>query len=59
MRNYKNLEIAMGSLFEVETQILICVELEFLNKNDILELSDLLVSEAKMINGLINKIKTS
>jgi len=53
------LEIAIGSLFEVETQLLICVELDFFNKTDITELSNLLDKEARMINGLINKIKNS
>jgi len=51
------LEIAMGSLFEVETQITICEELNFLILEDTKEIKILLTKEAKMINSLISKIK--
>ncbi|WP_299337965.1 four helix bundle protein [uncultured Psychroserpens sp.] len=53
------LEIAMGSLFEVETQLLIAQKLEFLNKEELKSILELLNTEAKMINSLINKIKNS
>ena len=53
------LEIAMGSLFELETQLTIFVELHFLNPNDTQELQQLLTQEAKMINSLITKVKAS
>lgn len=49
------LEIAMGSLFEVETQITICEELNFLILEDTKEIKILLTKEAKMINSLISK----
>ncbi len=49
------LEIAMGSLFEVETQITICEELNFLILEDTKEIKILLAKEAKMINSLISK----
>ena len=53
------LEIAMGSLFELETQIIIIQELDFMSSDELRELFKLLDKEAKMINGLINKIKNS
>jgi len=51
------LEIAMGSLFELETQLILTLELEFLSKTELNESLELLNKEARMINGLINKIK--
>ncbi|MFX0555915.1 four helix bundle protein [Maribacter sp. CXY002] len=51
------LEIALGSLFEVQTQLIISEELKFLNKSDLQSVFELLEFEAKMINSLINKIK--
>lgn len=53
------LEIAMGSLFELQTQLLICQELEFLTKEELLNLFLSLDKEARMINSLIIKIKNS
>jgi four helix bundle protein len=53
------LEIAIGSLFEVETQLIISQELEFINNDELKTIFELLNKEAKMINSLINKIKTS
>jgi four helix bundle protein len=51
------LEIAMGSLFELETQLIITEELKFIKSSE-LELTFLLIQkEAKMINSLIQKIK--
>ena len=51
------LEIAMGSLFEVETQLIIAQELGFIPKTELKTIFELLNKEAKMINSLINKIK--
>lgn len=51
------LEIAMGSLFEVETQLTICERLGFCDKSDLSDILQLLNTEAKMINSLISKIK--
>ncbi|RMB57998.1 four helix bundle protein [Dokdonia sinensis] len=51
------LEIAMGSLFEVETQVTICEELKYLSQEETKEIKILLIQEAKMINSLITKIK--
>lgn len=53
------LEIAIGSLFEVETQLTIAQDLEFLSSKELEDVFELLTKEAKMINSLINKIKNS
>ena len=53
------LDIARGSLFEIETQLIIANELQFLSNEDIKEIILLLEKEARMINSLINKIKNS
>jgi len=53
------LEIAIGSLFELETQIVIIEELDLINHDELKSLFELLDKEAKMINGLINTIKKS
>lgn len=53
------LEIAIGSLFEVETQLIIAQELKFINPEDLEIIFILIQKEAKMINSLINKIKSS
>lgn len=53
------LEIAMGSLFEVHTQLIIIQELNFINSEDLESIFELLETEGKMINGLINTIKNS
>ncbi|MAX69671.1 MAG: diversity-generating retroelement protein bAvd family protein [Flavobacteriaceae bacterium] len=53
------LEIAIGSLFEVETQLTISQELGFIESENLKPIFELLDKEAKMINSLINKIKYS
>lgn len=53
------LEIAMGSLFETETQLIISQELGFIPKEDLITIFKLLNKEAKMINSLITRIKNS
>jgi four helix bundle protein len=53
------LEIAIGSLFEVETQIIICIELQLIEKEETNIILALITKEAKMINSLITKIKNS
>lgn len=53
------LEIALGSLFEVETQIIIIKELQLVSEEELKEVFELLEKEGRMINGLINKIKKS
>jgi four helix bundle protein len=51
------LEIAMGSIFEVETQLIIAQELEFIKSEELKAIFSLIQKEGKMINSLINKIK--
>ncbi|WP_282134796.1 four helix bundle protein [Seonamhaeicola maritimus] len=53
------LEIAIGSLFEVETQLIIAQELKFIEIKELETVFSLIQKEAKMINSLINKIKNS
>ena len=53
------LEIAMGSLFEVETQLIISQELGFIPEENLKFIFELLNKEARMINSLINRIKNS
>ena len=53
------LEIAIGSLFEVETQLIIAQELEFIKPQELEDIFILVQKEGKMINSLINKIKNS
>jgi len=51
------LEIAMGSLFELETQLIISKELGFIKPETLVPVFENIEKEAKMINSLINKIK--
>ncbi len=51
------LEIAMGSLFEVETQLIISQELKYLKTNELEIIFNLIQKEAKMMSSLINKLK--
>jgi len=53
------LEIALGSLFEVETQLIIIKELNFIKTDNLAPIMTLIEKEGKMINTLINKIKNS
>ena len=51
--------IARGSRAELETQLLGCVEVGFLNEDEILEAMDLLTEIGKMLNALISKLRNS
>lgn len=51
------LEIALGSLFEVQTQLIISVELGFIKEKNTKELLGFIEMEAKMINALTKRIK--
>lgn len=53
------LEIAMGSLFELETQLIISKELQLITSSDVEATFILIEKEGKMINNLIQKIKNS
>lgn len=50
------LEIAMGSLFELETQLIIVARLNFIEEKEIETILILIETEGKMINALITKI---
>ena len=51
------LTIARGSKAELETQLLICVKVGYLNETDILEAMDLSAEVGKILTSLINKLK--
>lgn len=53
------LDIALGSLFELETQLIIIVELNFIEENKTKELAELIQQEEKMVNSLITKLKAN
>ena len=53
------LEIAIGSLFEIETQLIIIQELYFIPEEKINEVLEMVHTEQKMINNLITKLKVS
>lgn len=48
----------MGSLFEIETQLIIIDELNLIKDFDSTKINDLIQIEGKMINSLINRIKS-
>ncbi len=51
------LEIAIGSAFEVETQLLIVFDLKFLNELNLKKLIDEIHQIQKMLNVFIQKLK--
>ena len=51
------LDVALGSSFELETQLIIANRLKFLNDTDYSSLTEQLDEEQKMIIGLQKKIK--
>ena len=54
-KNYiQFLRISRGSLFELETQILIAIELNYINDNEISQ--NLITEISKMLNSLIIKL---
>jgi len=50
------LKIARGSLFELETQLIICKELDYVSNETYNKINDLIVEESKMLNTLIKAI---
>ena len=55
-KNYiQFLRISRGSLFELETQILIAIELNYINDNEISQ--NLITEISKMLNSLIKKLE--
>jgi len=53
------LEIAIGSAFELETQLILCIELGFIKKEELNNQLEELNLLQKQINSLISKIKRS
>lgn len=51
------LKISRGSCAEVETQLIISKNLNFLNEMDYLKLNEDIIEISKMLNGLINSLK--
>ena len=61
-RNYTKdysrfLQIARGSLYEMQTQIEISKNINFISEKDVNEIFDLTLEVEKMLNSLINKLK--
>lgn len=53
-------KIARGSLFELETQLIIARQLNFIsNEKKYIELLNLILEENKMINSFLNKLEIS
>ena len=52
------LQIAMGSTFELETQILLMVELDIVNYEDISDFIDKIDGLQRKINAFIRELKT-
>ena len=60
LKDFKRyLEISLGSSFELETQLLIAEKLNMIKNDQLSEIIDKLHEEQKMINGLINTLKTN
>lgn len=56
-KNYVQfLRIARGSLLELETQIIICRELSYIENENYNTINNLIVEESKMLNALIKAI---
>ncbi|KAB2917561.1 MAG: four helix bundle protein [Bacteroidetes bacterium] len=51
------LEVALGSAFELETQLIIIQKLQFASADKLEQTFSLLTIEQKMVNNLISKIK--
>ncbi len=53
------LEIAIGSLFELETQVILVQELNLISQYNFTELFEIIKKEEKKLNSLITKIARS
>ena len=53
------LEIALGSAYELETQLIIIAELLLISKNEVTDTIELINIEQKMINNLMTKLKAN
>lgn len=53
------LEIAIGSSFELETQLTLVQRIGMLSSNDLVAVNEHLQVEQRMLNSLISKIRSS
>ncbi len=53
------LKIARGSLFELETQLILARELKFIQDIKFNEIADLITEESKMLNALIKTVSNT
>ena len=53
----RHLSIARGSLYEVETQVLIAAQLDYLTAQEVSELTELTTSVGRLINGLTKSLQ--
>lgn len=53
------LQISRGSLYELQTQIEICLNLDFLSRQDFDDIYEKSSEIERMLNGLIKKVKAS
>ena len=53
------LNIARGSLLELDTQITIAFELEYISKENFEHITELIIEENKMINAFIKSVEKS
>ena len=51
------LDIALGSAFELETQLIIAYKIQLITKEDFEPIQNLIVIESKMINSFITSLK--
>ena len=56
---FRFLEIALGSAFELETQLIIVEKLEFINSNELKNLIENTKTIQKMLSGLMSKLNRS
>jgi len=62
-RSYNNnflqfIKIARGSLYELETQLIIAYKIQLITKEDFEIIQNLILIESKMINSFITTLKT-
>ena len=55
-KEFRFLNISRGSLYEMQTQLQIAINLEFLKSNDLIDVNDLSLQIEKMLNSLIKKL---
>lgn len=52
------MNIARGSLFEMQTQLQIAQNLGFVERDDLIVINELSIEIEKMLNSLINKLSS-